>query len=236
MAEILAQTSDFKRPVILNLRTKEEINLLTSTEYADEVIMDEIAEDKKKEHEAREKAEKAKEISDTQSYFASLGITDTDSDDVEKVPEADKQEFDIMSYLYGEKEEEEEPKEKKKVMIVDDVLVSLIQTKGMLMQSYEVSTFNSGKAAVSNVNYIKPDLILMDYAMPEMDGVTAANKIREAGYDVPIIFLTGKCDKETVVACKKAGAADYIVKPVNAVYLKARIEVALFEKGGKVFE
>ena len=239
MAEILGQTADYKRPLILNLRTKEEINLLTSPDYRDEVIMDEIPEDKKKEHETRVKEEEVKEYNDTQSYLASLGLDGLDLSGADNKPEEEpaSEEFDIMSYLYGDKEEEAVPKEKKKIMIVDDVLVSLIQTKGMLMQNYEVSTFNSGKAAVSNVNYIKPDLILMDYAMPEMDGVTAANKIRESGYkDVPIIFLTGKCDKETVVACKRAGAADYIVKPVNAVYLKARIEVALFENGGKIYE
>ncbi|MBQ9341961.1 MAG: response regulator [Lachnospiraceae bacterium] len=221
MAEVLRQTADYKRPIIFNKSTKEEINLLTSEEYADEVIMDEIPEDKKKENHEKEKV---------------ATIIETNPDDVVPVPEADRQEFDIMAYLYGEKEETDEPKEKKKIMIVDDVLVSLIQTKGMLMSNYEVSTFNSGKAAVSNVNYIKPDLILMDYAMPEMDGATAVDKIREAGCNAPVIFLTGKCDKETVYACKKSGAADYIVKPVNAVYLKARIEVALFEKGGKVFE
>ena len=235
MAEILAQTVDYKRPVIFNLRTKEEVNLLTSKEYADEVIMDEIAEDKKAEHEKREKEESDREFTNTQSYFESLGLDGNNLTDSEPISQTRTEEFDIMAYLNGEKADEE-PKEKKKVMIVDDVLVSLIQTKGMLMQNYEVSTFNSGKAAVSNINYIKPDLILMDYAMPEMDGVTAANKIREAGVKVPIIFLTGKSDKDTVVACKRAGAADYIVKPVNAVYLKARIEVALFEHSGKQFE
>ena len=71
------------------------------------------------------------------------------------------------------------------------------------------------------------DLILMDIDMPDMDGVSAVNEIHKQGLAGPVIFLTGRCDKETVRDCGRCGAADYILKPANPVYLRTRVEMAL---------
>lgn len=62
--------------------------------------------------------------------------------------------------------------------------------------------------------------------MPDLDGVSTVERLRKAGYTTPVIFLTGKCNKETVIACSRAGAVDYILKPANPVYLQARVEMA----------
>jgi DNA-binding response OmpR family regulator len=59
-----------------------------------------------------------------------------------------------------------------------------------------------------------PDLILMDIEMPGMKGYELAERIRDGGLDVPIIFLTGNTRKENVIKAIQAGAVDFIVKPM----------------------
>lgn len=116
------------------------------------------------------------------------------------------------------------------VMIVDDSPLNLQQTCAILScERYHVIPVQSGIAAF---NFIKakgePDLIIMDIEMPILSGISTATKIRDLGFkELPIIFLTSKCDRETVLECKKVNAVDYIVKPVRATYLKERVEHAL---------
>lgn len=119
-------------------------------------------------------------------------------------------------------------RKRKKIMIVDDVFVSIAYTKLSLGSDYDIVTCLGGSQALKMVKTEKPDLILMDYEMPDMDGVTAVNEIHKAGYQMPVIFLTGKCDKETVRKCGQCGAVDYILKPANPVYLRTRVDMALY--------
>jgi len=124
---------------------------------------------------------------------------------------------------------------RKKILIVDDVFVSIAYTKLALGTDYDIVTCLSGSKAAMMVKVEKPDLILMDYEMPDMDGVTAVNEIHKLGFHMPIIFLTGKSDKETVYACGKCGAVDYILKPANPVYLRTRVAMALHQIDGNAF-
>ena len=117
---------------------------------------------------------------------------------------------------------------RKKILIVDDVFVSIAYTKLALGPDYDVVTCLGGAQALKMVITEKPDLILMDYEMPDKDGVTVVNEIHKAGYQIPVIFLTGKCDKETVRKCGHCGAVDYILKPANPVYLQTRVNMALY--------
>lgn len=124
---------------------------------------------------------------------------------------------------------------KKKIMIVDDIFVSIAYTKLSLGDDYDfISCLGGTKAAVMAAAE-KPDLILMDYEMPDRDGASAAAEIHRMNLKIPIIFLTGKCDKETVHACGHSGAVDYILKPANPVYLRTRVALALQRADGKAF-
>lgn len=120
-------------------------------------------------------------------------------------------------------------KPKKKILIVDDVFVSLVYTKALLENDFDVVISLGGKEAFTKIAVEKPDLILLDYEMPEMNGVKMVQEMNNMGFYVPIIFLTGKSNSEVVKMCHKCGAVDYILKPANAVYLKKRIEIALGE-------
>lgn len=118
---------------------------------------------------------------------------------------------------------------KKKIMIVDDSPISIMQAKAALPDKYELITFNSGMECQKYINQNgAPDLILMDIEMPIVNGTMVVKSLRDKGYkDLPVIFLTAICDKETVIRCRLLRAVDYIVKPFNATYLKERVEIAL---------
>jgi len=124
---------------------------------------------------------------------------------------------------------------KKKILIVDDVFVSIAHTKRALVPDYDVITCQDGAKAARMVATEKPDLVLMDYEMPNLNGISALQEIRKHGFQTPIVFLTGKCDKETVKTCLHYGAADYILKPANPVYLRARVEMILHNIDKNVF-
>ena len=116
------------------------------------------------------------------------------------------------------------------IMVVDDSPLSLQQTSTALGDDgYHLIVLQSGLAAI---NYIKtkgaPDLIIMDIEMPTLNGLSTVSSIRSMGYEnLPIIFLTSKNDRETVMKCRAVNAKDYIIKPVRPAYLRARVAIAL---------
>ena len=118
------------------------------------------------------------------------------------------------------------------VMLVDDSLMNLQQTSQALTpDGYEIIALQSGLAAL---NYIRdkgaPDLIVMDIMMPTVDGIATVSSIRKLGYtDLPVIFLTAKGDRETIMKCILVQAKDYIIKPVRPAYLRGRVARALNE-------
>ncbi len=109
----------------------------------------------------------------------------------------------------------------------DNDLVSLTLEEQLKGLGYDViGIAHSGAEAVSLAGRLRPDLIIMDIRMPEMEGTEAANRIREI-YPVPIIMLTAYADKETIKKAEAAGALAYLVKPVNENELPPAINIAL---------
>ncbi len=127
---------------------------------------------------------------------------------------------------YGAKEE------RKEIVVVDDSPISLEQAKAILGGKYNLTLLENGVACI---NYLKakgvPDLLIMDIEMPIMDGIATTDMLRKSGYkDLKIMFLTAVANKDTVLRCNAAGAVDYILKPVNPIYLKERVGIALDKK------
>ncbi len=89
-------------------------------------------------------------------------------------------------------------------------------------EGYNLFTANTGLQALETVQNEDIHLVLLDIMMPEMDGITAAAKIREFS-NVPIIFLTAKSETEDVVLGLNVGADDYITKPFVPVEVLARV-------------
>ena len=120
-----------------------------------------------------------------------------------------------------------------KILVVDDetLLVKGIRFN-LQHDGYEVVTGSDGLEAVHMVREEKPDLVVLDVMMPNMDGMTACAKIREFS-NVPIILLTAKTDDMDKLMGFDYGADDYLTKPFNILELKARIR-ALLRRTGSV--
>lgn len=116
------------------------------------------------------------------------------------------------------------------ILIVDDVAKNL-QLLGNILrkENYNIAAANNGKQAIAIAIDIKPDLILLDVMMPEMDGFEACSKLKNmpGTKDIPIIFLTAKVETEDIINGFKVEAADYVTKPFNSYELLARVKTHL---------
>ena len=105
------------------------------------------------------------------------------------------------------------------IVLADDSIFQRMMTRALLeAEGYQVLEAGDGREVLELVKLARPDLVVMDIAMPSMDGVTAARRIREGAAAiarVPIVFLTALAapdDRETALA---AGGNDYLVKPIS---------------------
>jgi DNA-binding response OmpR family regulator len=111
-----------------------------------------------------------------------------------------------------------------KVLIAeDDRDFGNILTQYVTISGFEVTLARDGKEAWELFNKDKPDICVLDVMMPEMDGFTLGEKIKQAHHDMPLIFLTAKSLKEDIVKGLKLGADDYITKPFDPEVLILRI-------------
>jgi len=114
---------------------------------------------------------------------------------------------------------------KKSILAVDDNAYFLDALNSALQgTNYKLICVNSGSAALKFIQNRVPDLFILDIEMPEMDGYELAQKIRENGKKAPILFLTGNATREYVTKAIKAGAADFIVKPITKEQVLERID------------
>jgi pilus assembly protein CpaE len=122
-----------------------------------------------------------------------------------------------------------------KVLVVDDDLnIQRVLVFTLKQEGFDVHVASDGQAGVEMAASLEPDLILMDVAMPALDGYAATQQIRanESGRRVPIIMLTAEADVEQRVKGLRAGADDDIVKPFHPLELIARIKALLARTGG----
>jgi DNA-binding response OmpR family regulator len=111
----------------------------------------------------------------------------------------------------------------KVLLAEDDRDFGNILTQYISISGFDVTLARDGQEAWDMFNKIKPDLCVLDVMMPEMDGFTLGEKIKESSPDIPIIFLTAKSLKEDIVRGLKIGADDYITKPFDPEVLILRI-------------
>ena len=127
-----------------------------------------------------------------------------------------------------------------KILIVDDVFnnikVIMNYLKGL---NFDLFFATSGEKAIQSIQTNKPNLILMDVMMPDVDGLDTVKKIKEdTRYtDIPVIFITALSEPEDISKGFKVGGVDYITKPVNSIELIARIKIHLqLEEHRKLLE
>ncbi len=129
-----------------------------------------------------------------------------------------------------------------RVLVVDDEIniVRLIQVN-LQRQGYEVETANNGAQALAKIKESRPDLLVSDVMMPEMDGFELLANIRRDPtlMDLPVIMLTAKAQDADVMTGYRTGADMYLTKPFNPAELIAfakRILSSHIEGGEKVYE
>ena len=119
----------------------------------------------------------------------------------------------------------------KTIMVVDDEkrLVSLVESY-LTQEGYRVATAHNGREALTVASREKPDLIILDVMMPEMDGYEFMRRHRSEN-NTPIILLTARVDDEEKVIGLEVGADDYMTKPFRPRELVARVRAVLRRVG-----
>lgn len=118
--------------------------------------------------------------------------------------------------------------DKSKILLAeDDPHLGFVIKEGLIQQGFEVNLCENGLDAYNQFVKEPCNICLLDVMMPQMDGYTLAEKLREIDAHVPIIFLTAKGLKEDKIQGFKAGADDYLVKPFSMEELVMRIQVFL---------
>lgn len=112
----------------------------------------------------------------------------------------------------------------KKVMIVDDDNTSRQLLRAQMAKLYDVITCASGTEALLMIDSYKPDLILMDVSMPELDGYETCREIRSRGFSIPIIFVTAHQTMEEHLKAYDAGGDYLVTKPVKSQLLLRHAE------------
>lgn len=114
-----------------------------------------------------------------------------------------------------------------RILVVDDEqLYRHLLRVNLETEGYEVIAARDGEEAVELVTSRQPDLIILDVAMPRLDGFSTCERIRQFS-DVPIIMLTARGEEQDRVKGLNVGADDYVTKPFSATELVARVRAVL---------
>lgn len=120
---------------------------------------------------------------------------------------------------------------RKKVLVIDDNAAVLRNIKSMLAEQYNVTIANSGEMGIEKALSLHPDIVLMDYEMPGLDGKRTYETMLQLDdiKDIPVVFLTSVSDRERILAVVEIHPAAYVLKPPDKDKLILQIE-EVFEK------
>ncbi|MCL2014993.1 MAG: response regulator [Defluviitaleaceae bacterium] len=118
------------------------------------------------------------------------------------------------------------------VLIVDDVAIMRTVLKDILiaecgLSPTKIEEATSGETALVSYGQFKPDIVFLDIAMPDLDGKVVIERLLKIDADAIIIMCTGSGDKASVMECIRAGAKDYLRKPITADRLLKSLEKVL---------
>lgn len=116
----------------------------------------------------------------------------------------------------------------RRVMLVDDDS-TIVETLAynLKRQGFDTMAFKCGREAIAALETARPDLIILDWMLPDMVGPEICRLVRDRDVDTPILMLTGRSRPADVAHGLIAGADDYLTKPFSAIELMARIEALL---------
>jgi CheY-like chemotaxis protein len=122
------------------------------------------------------------------------------------------------------------------ILVVDDDPVNCqVVSRRLTQEGFSVATATSGQEALGALDRQRFDLVLLDLAMPDMDGIETLRRLRlhPRGVQTPVIMLSAHDDSDSIKTCLTNGAVDYLVKPLVIPLVRARIERCLRPGTGK---
>src|SRR5688572_29469410 len=120
------------------------------------------------------------------------------------------------------------PKAKVRVLVVDDDSSARAALEGLFSgEVYDVDSAADGQAALERLVELPPDIIVTDLDMPVLNGMQLLGELRTRGHDIPVIVVTSAAEVRSAVEAMRAGATDYITKPVDFDALLLSVERAL---------
>jgi len=120
-----------------------------------------------------------------------------------------------------------------RILVVDDEpsILDAVATS-LRYEGYDVREEATGRGAMATVAEFDPDLIVLDWMLPDLDGVEVGRRLRERGFKTAILFLTARDAVEHKVEALRAGGDDYVTKPFSLAEVVARIQAILRRTGG----
>jgi two-component system OmpR family response regulator len=120
-----------------------------------------------------------------------------------------------------------------RVLVVDDEpsIVDAVAT-ALRYEGYEVDEAATGRDALEAVVRHEPDLVVLDWMLPDIEGIEVGRRLRERGFQTAILFLTAKDATENKVDALRAGGDDYATKPFSLAEIVARIQAILRRTAG----
>jgi two-component system OmpR family response regulator len=120
-----------------------------------------------------------------------------------------------------------------RILVVDDEpsIVDAVAT-ALRYEGYDVQEARTGRAALEAVAREEPDLIVLDWMLPDIAGIDVGRRVRERGFKSAILFLTAKDATENKVEALRAGGDDYVTKPFSLAELVARTQAILRRTAG----
>ena len=113
------------------------------------------------------------------------------------------------------------------LLVDDDAAIRRSVGAGLELEGFRVVRASGGRAALAAVESVSPAVILLDLAMPDLDGLEVLRKLRADGDDVPVCVLSARDEVDDRVRGLQAGADDYVVKPFALEEVSARLQALL---------
>jgi two-component system OmpR family response regulator len=121
----------------------------------------------------------------------------------------------------------------RRVLVVDDEpsIVDAVAT-ALRYEGYEVDEACTGRQALETVARMEPDLVVLDWMLPDIQGIEVGRRLRDRGLKTAILFLTAKDATENKVEALRAGGDDYVTKPFSLAEIVARVQAILRRSAG----
>ena len=118
------------------------------------------------------------------------------------------------------------------ILVVDDEEnIAFVVSAALKVSGFDVLTADSGRRALAMVKDMRPDLVVLDVMLPDLDGFEVCRRFRQDGVDVPVLFLSARDTSDDRLRGLTIGGDDYVTKPFSVEELVARVRVILRRTG-----